>query len=362
MTATISWTPLYRDWATNHKFRIISRRCGQPLVVVSAISAQMLCPAWWCEPGQLRADFQSFIATALDIDDDIVVAVYEAMQGLFLDGDRLRGWETRRLLSRSSDGMRPVSLTPAAAKKRSQRQRLAEQQQSQKRLDLDVPKQGDIRGTSGGTCPPECPPFPGDMSPGFPLSDQPVTDVCPLCPLELEEEEKEDSRIRSFGAGAHAAPQYGGVDGVVVLERQDPVLIEFRLWWARCDNPVGEAAALAEYRLARGAGATAGEIAEGWIRYAAVKPPDRQWLNPANFLAQRRWTDRPAALRPTSQGPPRPEEGDPTIFPFPRGPNDERPRLRTASRAADKLDADRAARRASLAAAVARRMAHGVSA
>ena len=123
MTAPAIWTPLYGDWAENAKFRVIARRSGQPLAVVFAISAQMICPAWWSEPGRLKPEFPDLIAAALDLADDAMRAVCAAMQGLFLDGDRLRGWDSRRLSGRRDAAARPAAKSNAQRARESRERR-----------------------------------------------------------------------------------------------------------------------------------------------------------------------------------------------------------------------------------------------
>lgn len=69
-------------------------------------------------------------------------------------------------------------------------------------------------------------------------------------------------------------------------------------FWPRYPHKVGKPKALAAYVAARRM-ATLPEILDGLARYKSDKPPDRQWLNPATFLNQERWTDEPA--RPPDQ-------------------------------------------------------------
>lgn len=66
-------------------------------------------------------------------------------------------------------------------------------------------------------------------------------------------------------------------------------------FWPRYPNKVGKPRALEAYIAARRK-ATLPEILDGLARYKSDKPPDRQWLNPATFLNQERWTDEPAPV------------------------------------------------------------------
>jgi hypothetical protein len=70
---------------------------------------------------------------------------------------------------------------------------------------------------------------------------------------------------------------------------------EFHVFWEDWPNKVGKPAAVKALAAARKRGAPFGEIMDGVRRYIRDKPPDRPWLNPATFLNQERWADRPAA-------------------------------------------------------------------
>jgi hypothetical protein len=64
-------------------------------------------------------------------------------------------------------------------------------------------------------------------------------------------------------------------------------------FWPAYPHKVGRRAAEEAFVRARRK-ATLTEIMDGLARYKSDKPPDRQWLNPATFLNQERWTDEPA--------------------------------------------------------------------
>lgn len=70
---------------------------------------------------------------------------------------------------------------------------------------------------------------------------------------------------------------------------------EFEDFWTLWPNKVGKPAALKAFVAARKrAGLDA--IVEGVFAYIRDRPPDRPWLNPATFLNQNRWEDRPAQV------------------------------------------------------------------
>lgn len=71
---------------------------------------------------------------------------------------------------------------------------------------------------------------------------------------------------------------------------------EFEDFWNLWPNKVGKPAALRAFVGARKrAGLDA--IVEGVFAYIREKPPDRPWLNPATFLNQNRWEDKPAQVQ-----------------------------------------------------------------
>lgn len=78
--------------------------------------------------------------------------------------------------------------------------------------------------------------------------------------------------------------------------REDALMSGFSAFWFDWPNKVGKPAALKAYRSAFARGATIEEILVGIQNYIRDKPPDRPWLNPATFLNQNRWEDRPAAV------------------------------------------------------------------
>lgn len=71
---------------------------------------------------------------------------------------------------------------------------------------------------------------------------------------------------------------------------------DFDEFWAYWPNKVGKPAALKAYSSAIKRGAKPSDIVDGVRNYIRDKPPDRSWLNPATFLNQNRWEDRPAPV------------------------------------------------------------------
>jgi hypothetical protein len=83
---------------TDPKWRVVARKSGQPLPCVLAVFTLMLTNASGnsAERGCLLAWDHEDAGAALDMDADDVRAIYDAMQGKVLDGDRLTGWERRQ--------------------------------------------------------------------------------------------------------------------------------------------------------------------------------------------------------------------------------------------------------------------------
>ncbi|HEX2653540.1 MAG TPA: hypothetical protein VHN11_07810 [Xanthobacteraceae bacterium] len=71
----------------------------------------------------------------------------------------------------------------------------------------------------------------------------------------------------------------------------------FDEFWSEWPNKVGKPAAEKSFRSAIKRGAKPLDIQEGLRAYVRSKPPDRPWLNPATFLNQNRWEDRPAQVQ-----------------------------------------------------------------
>lgn len=83
---------------TDPKFRVVAKRAGRPTVEVLAVFTAMLTNASANEEerGTLRSWSHEDIAVALDMEPEHAEAIYNAMQGKLLDGDKLTGWERRQ--------------------------------------------------------------------------------------------------------------------------------------------------------------------------------------------------------------------------------------------------------------------------
>lgn len=74
---------------------------------------------------------------------------------------------------------------------------------------------------------------------------------------------------------------------------------DFARFWSIWPHKVGKPAAERSWRAVRKAGHSVETIMAGLETYIATKPKDRPWLNPATFLRQERFLDRPAATSGT---------------------------------------------------------------
>ena len=94
----IDWCRLWHDMPSDPKFRAVAKRAVRPTSEVLALFTAMLANASANddERGTLRNWSHEDMGIALDIEPEHAAAIYQAMQGKLLDGDRLTGWERRQ--------------------------------------------------------------------------------------------------------------------------------------------------------------------------------------------------------------------------------------------------------------------------
>jgi hypothetical protein len=93
------WVRLWHDMPTDPKWRTIARKSGQSIGNVIAVFTFMMCNASGnaAERGTLSGLCAEDVATALDVDESDVQAIFDAMQGRVVDADgKLTGWEKRQ--------------------------------------------------------------------------------------------------------------------------------------------------------------------------------------------------------------------------------------------------------------------------
>jgi len=111
------WFRLWTDMVNDPKWRTISRVSKQEISRVIAVALHMMtCASNATERGHIEGWSDEDIATALDIDIEDIEAIRGAMQGRFLNGNYLTGWEKRQPKREREDDT-------AADRKRAQRER-----------------------------------------------------------------------------------------------------------------------------------------------------------------------------------------------------------------------------------------------
>ena len=91
------WVRLWEDMPDDPKWRVVAKRCGRPLHQVIAVFTRMLVNASKASVrGTLEGWDDEDEAIALDMEEDEVSSIRNAMQGKVLDGLALSGWEKRQ--------------------------------------------------------------------------------------------------------------------------------------------------------------------------------------------------------------------------------------------------------------------------
>lgn len=120
------WLRLWNEMPTDPKWRAIGLKSNQQVSPIIAVFVMMLTNA--SANSQNRGSLDNWsdedAAAALELEEEAVKAIREAMQGKVLDGDRLTGWKKRQPL-------REDNSTPRSRKYRERqanaRQRIATQ-------------------------------------------------------------------------------------------------------------------------------------------------------------------------------------------------------------------------------------------
>lgn len=118
----MDWLRLWHDMPNDPKWRTIARVSSQPIALVQAMYVHLLVDASRNVTRGHVTVTKEDIASALDVTDEQVEAVFSAMQGRVLDGEKLSGWEGRQ--PKREDAGNPESGAKSAAqRKRDQRER-----------------------------------------------------------------------------------------------------------------------------------------------------------------------------------------------------------------------------------------------
>lgn len=116
------WLRLWHDMPNDPKWRTVARVSKQPISVVLAVYVHLLVDASQnVTRGHVSVTLED-LASALDVDEEAVQAVIDAMQGRLLDGMYLLGWEKRQP-KREDAGDQETGAKTAAQRKADQRAR-----------------------------------------------------------------------------------------------------------------------------------------------------------------------------------------------------------------------------------------------
>lgn len=127
--AAIEWFRLWHDMPNDPKWRTVARVSGQPITTVLSVALHLMVDASRnVTRGHVSVTAED-VASALDVTDDAVEAIFSAMQGRVLDGDRLSGWD-RRQPKREDSGNPETGAKSAAERKREQREREKQAQEA----------------------------------------------------------------------------------------------------------------------------------------------------------------------------------------------------------------------------------------
>ncbi len=112
------WVRLWEDMPDDPKWQVVAKRSGRPLSEVVAVFTRMLVNASRSSNrGTLETWNDEDEAIALDMAEENVVAIREAMQGKVLEGYRLTGWEKPKREDSSSERVRAFREREAELKR-----------------------------------------------------------------------------------------------------------------------------------------------------------------------------------------------------------------------------------------------------
>lgn len=118
------WLRLWHDMPNDPKWRTIARAAKQPIALVQAVYVHMLVDASRnVTRGHVDVTNED-LASALDVTEDAISAIREAMQSRVLDDDMLTGWASRQP-AREDSGSPESGAKSSAERKRAERERKA---------------------------------------------------------------------------------------------------------------------------------------------------------------------------------------------------------------------------------------------
>lgn len=179
--AAIEWFRMWHDMPNDPKWRTVARTSGQPISLVLSVALHLMVDASRnVTRGHVTVTAED-VASALDVTDEAIEAIFKAMQGRVLDGDRLSGWE-RRQPKREDAGNPETGAKSAAERKQAQREREKQAREAAGNggghgasrdvtLDKDTDKDSSVfpDGNTGGAGAP-APSAPGSDGEGLPAA------------------------------------------------------------------------------------------------------------------------------------------------------------------------------------------------
>ena len=123
MASGIEWFRLWHDMPNDPKWRTIARASGQPVAVVLAVALHLMADASRNVTRGHVSVTPEDVASAIDVTDDAVEAIFSAMQGRIMDGDVLTGWAKRQPKREEYGDAETGGAKTAAQRKREQRLR-----------------------------------------------------------------------------------------------------------------------------------------------------------------------------------------------------------------------------------------------
>lgn len=118
----MEWLRLWHDMPNDPKWRTIARNCGEPVSLVIATYLHMLVDASRnVTRGHVTVTTED-IASALDVTEKQISAIFSAMEGRVIDQGRLLGWEKRQP-KREDSGNPETGAKSAAQRQKEKRER-----------------------------------------------------------------------------------------------------------------------------------------------------------------------------------------------------------------------------------------------
>ncbi len=107
-----SWVRLWSGMTTDPKWQTVARKSGQPRSLVIALFTHLMLEANDADERGSLADVDvEDVASALDCDEEAVVAILEAMEGRVIEDGRLSGWDRRQPLREDSGNPQTGALS-----------------------------------------------------------------------------------------------------------------------------------------------------------------------------------------------------------------------------------------------------------